>query len=78
MKHLFLTKEQARQLGEDLLEYARMKDSNDRDLFTGFELRFGDLFAKELQPGEMLELHPIPGCCEINDDSDTAAWRLSE
>ncbi len=68
MKELYLTRSQAKSLGEDLVEYAEKLDSADRQMFEGFKIRFGDLFAKEVQPGESFELHPLPSWCEIEDD----------
>ena len=67
MKVLFLTTKQAASLGEDLVEYSKMKDSSDRDLFKGFEISFGDLFSDEMQEGEALEVTPIPEFMIVDD-----------
>lgn len=69
MKQLYLTLEQAKKIGNDLIEYAVMQDSSDRPLFKGFKIRFGDMFANELQPDQDFEMVPIPEYTEITADS---------
>ena len=67
MKTLFLTIEQAKQLGEDLVEYSGLMDSNKRLLFKGFKIEFGDPFATELCEHDSFEMTPIPEFLEIVD-----------
>jgi hypothetical protein len=67
MKSLFLTREQARALAEDLKEYHALKDSHDREIISSFEIRFGDLFAAEPQVGESLEVHPKVEYLQVDD-----------
>jgi hypothetical protein len=69
MKHLFLTIQQAKQLGSDLIEYSKIKDSSDRELFKGFDISFGDMLANEPQPDQSLEMTPIPEFTEISKDT---------
>lgn len=69
MKSLFITAQQAKQLGSDLVEYAKLKDTSDRELFKGFELRFGDLLSDKMMGDQSFELHPIPDYAEISKDS---------
>ena len=71
MKKLFLTLEQATQLGSDLTEYAAMQDSSQRPLFKGFEISFGDIFANKMMPDESFEMIPIPEFTEISKDSES-------
>lgn len=59
MKKLFLDREQAKQLGEDLIEYIAFKDSNDRNLFKGFEISYGDMLATEIHSDQDIEMVPI-------------------
>jgi len=70
MKKLYITLEQATQLGGDLIEYATMEDSSKRSLFKGFEISFGDLLADKLMPDCSFEVTPIPGFMEISKDSE--------
>ena len=70
MKKLFITIEQATQLGSDLVEYAAMNDSSSRSLFKGFEISFGDMLAKELMPDHSFEVTPIAEFTEISKDSE--------
>ena len=70
MTKLYLTRQQATILGQDLIEYSRMTDSSERLLFKGFELSFGDMQARVLQPDDGLEVTPIPEFIEISKDSD--------
>ena len=69
MKKLYLTRTQAIVLADDLQEYAKMQDSNCRDVFSGFEISFGDMFAKEQQDDQSFEVTPIPNYLEIGEDS---------
>ena len=71
MKKLYLTLQQAESLADDLKEYANMKDSNNRELFKGFEISFGDLLAQAPQSGESFEMTPIPEFTEIPADDDS-------
>ena len=65
MKSLFITREQAKVLSDDLHEYAYMKDSSDRPLFIGFKITFADSLSSNTMPGSVLEMHPIPHNTEI-------------
>ena len=69
MKTLFLTSQQAAQLGCDLKEYVDMKDSSDREIFKGFKISFGDMLSKEMQPDQSFEMTPIPEFTEISKDT---------
>lgn len=68
MKQLYLSNQQALSLAVDLAEYANLEDSNGRDLFKGFIIRYGDLLAEGVQEGETLEMHPIAECTLIEPD----------
>lgn len=70
MKTLYLTIAQAKQLGDDLIEYAQMQDSHERPLFKGFAIKFGDLLAQDIQPGQGFEMEPIPEFTEIAADAE--------
>lgn len=69
MKALYLSREQAKSLGEDLVEYAAMKDVSDRDLFTGFKILFGDMLGDSPHDDQTLELHPIADYKEVEGSS---------
>ena len=69
MKKLCLTLEQAKKLGDDLIEYAAMADSHHRPLFKGFEISFGDMLADKPQADQSFEMTPIPEFAEISADS---------
>jgi len=71
MNKLCITLEQATKLGNYLVEYAAMQDSNQRPLFKGFEISFGDMLAEKPQPDQGFEMTPIPEFTEICADSDS-------
>ena len=71
MKELYLTLQQAKTLGGDLIEYSSIMDSSDRLLFRGFKISFGDMMANDMQPDQGLELTPIPEFTEIARDSES-------
>lgn len=60
MKKLFLSRQQAKQLGDDLTEYLKFKDSSSRELFSGFEVSFGDMLEREVCSDQELTMVPIP------------------
>jgi hypothetical protein len=66
MKILFLTSEQAMQLGCDLQEYTNMKDSEDREIFKGFKILFNDAFELNIQPDQSFKILPMPHFVEID------------
>lgn len=67
MKTLYLTRNQALNLANDLHEYVNFKDSSGRELFKGFRLSFGDTLANNLQPDESFEMRPISEYTEISE-----------
>jgi len=69
MKSLFLTRDQAAQLGDDLTEYVGMRDSSIREVFKGFEVRFGDPLSIGLEPTSGFEVHPIAEYLEISPET---------
>ena len=69
MKSLFLTREQAAQLGSDLTEYVGMQDSNLREVFEGFEVRFREPLSLSLCPESGFEVHPIAEYLEISPET---------
>ena len=71
MSALYLTLQQAKALGGDLIEYASIMDSSDRLLFKGFKISFGDMLANDMQPDQGLELTPISEFTEIARDSES-------
>jgi len=68
LKKLYLTSQQAAKLGNDLIEYATMRDSINGLLFKGFVISFGDMLADELQPELSLEMTAISEFIAINAD----------
>jgi hypothetical protein len=70
MASLFLSRKQAMEMAEDLEEYAGLFDSGNRDLFKGFEIRFGDPLSTELHPEMDIEIRPIPEFLLIGGDED--------
>lgn len=59
MKTFYVTRKQAIELAEDLMEYARMQDSHDRDVFAAFQIKFGDPAASEPKSDMAIEVSPI-------------------
>lgn len=66
MKSLFLTREQALQLADDLKEYTEMEDSSNRDIFRGFEIKFDDKHSTQIICGE-IRLYPQVNYTLIDD-----------
>ncbi len=67
MKQLYITLEQAKQLGSDLTEYAVMEDSSMRPLFKGFKIVFGDMLAEDMHPDQGFTMTPISEFTEIKE-----------
>lgn len=69
MKSLFLTRNQAETIADDLSEYLKFKDSSERELFESFEIRFGDLAGSEPQKDE-IEIHPKANWLSVEDKNN--------
>ena len=71
MNSLYLTLEQAHSLATDLIEYANMQDSSQRDVFRGFEVRFDDVLTLAPAPDSSFSIYPIAERLEIEADTET-------
>lgn len=60
-----ISRVQALQLGEELIEYARMADTSDREIFKAFRIDFPATAERELRPEHEFGIAPMAEYLEI-------------
>ena len=68
MKKLCLSRKQARNLANDLLEYHMFRDSSNREMFKGFVVEFDDKMVNEVCSDKTIRMTPITDFVEIDGE----------
>ena len=68
MKTLFLTREQAKKLGEFLCDYSTMRVET--FLFKGFQINYNDPMAEKVDGDLSIDIMPIPASTILEDFHD--------